>query len=247
MNIVSITNSAAKDSQTINGRQPMQNKRQDGILNSIQDQIMGVQNQLKKISENEEMSLEEKMSKRKELQQQLQDLNKQYTQRKMEVQKEKREKRAAEANANTENKERKEPGVMDSSSMHGLINASSSMESVKTVQSVHTKLEGEARIAEAEFKRDMARGASTGGQANRLSDLKSRAESAAGNVMRQLGNVNEAVEETKDTEKTDKDSNEKETQNGTLVSDSDNPKDGAQAINGENSVSSEYRPVNVLL
>jgi len=64
---------------------------QDAQLKSIQNQILRVQNQIQKLSENEDMSLEQKMDMRKELQQQLQDLNKQTMQRQIEMQKEQRE------------------------------------------------------------------------------------------------------------------------------------------------------------
>jgi len=64
---------------------------QDAQLKSIQNQILRVQNQIQELSENEDMSLEQKMDMRKELQQQLQDLNKQTMQRQIEMQKEQRE------------------------------------------------------------------------------------------------------------------------------------------------------------
>ncbi len=244
MNINSISNNAdARNSQAVNS------SRQDSILNSIQRQIMDVQSKLKKLNENKDMSAEEKMNRRKELQQQLQDLNRQLTQRKMELQKEQMERRAEEATANAvKNKEQEtEPGTMDSASMHGLVNASSSMESVKAAQSVKTRQEGEARIMESEIKLDQARGSSTEGKQGRLSNLRSRIESSSDYVMRELTKVNKSVKEVREANGKGNDKKADEIQKDTLEpEDNENTSDDTKTVS-EDSSAEPYRSVNVLL
>lgn len=82
---------------TINGingvntqmKQMGMNQATDSYSRNIQSQIANAQKQLQELSSNEDMSLEEKMKKRQEIQQQISDLNMQLRQHQMEQRKEK--------------------------------------------------------------------------------------------------------------------------------------------------------------
>ena len=63
----------------------------DSYSRNIQNQIANAQKQLQELSSNEEMTLEEKMKKRQEIQQQISDLNMQLRQHQMEQRKEKQQ------------------------------------------------------------------------------------------------------------------------------------------------------------
>ena len=51
----------------------------DSVSKNIQNQIANAQKQLQELSSNKDMSLEEKMKKRQEIQQQITDLNNQFS------------------------------------------------------------------------------------------------------------------------------------------------------------------------
>ena len=84
---------------TINGingvntqmKQMGMNQATDSYSRNIQSQIANAQKQLQELSSNEDMSLEEKMKKRQEIQQQISDLNMQLRQHQMEQRKEKQQ------------------------------------------------------------------------------------------------------------------------------------------------------------
>lgn len=70
------------------------NQETDSYIRNIQDQITNAQKQLQELSSNEDMTLEEKMKRRQEIQQQISDLNVQLRQHRMEQRREKQQKQS---------------------------------------------------------------------------------------------------------------------------------------------------------
>ena len=64
----------------------------DSVSKNIRDQIANAQKQLQEISSNKEMSVEQKMKRRQEIQQQISDLNNQLRQHQIEQRKQQQEK-----------------------------------------------------------------------------------------------------------------------------------------------------------
>ena len=60
-------------------------KATDSVSKNIQNQIANAQKQLQELSANKDMSIEEKMKKRQEIQQQITDLNNQLRQHQIEL------------------------------------------------------------------------------------------------------------------------------------------------------------------
>lgn len=176
--------------------QIMNSGNQDTSLKAIQDQIENVQKQLQVLSGNEKISAEEKMSKQRDLQQQLQDLNKQLAQRKIEIQQERREKAAAKVNSMDEvsqNAENQESGMMETVSMKGVIHADTSMKQVKTVQTVKTGMEGRAGVLEREIKTDRGRGSTEKKEAE-LAKLNGRINDASSDMMKRAADAETTLE-----------------------------------------------------
>ena len=73
-------------STQVGGINLMQSK--DSVSKNIQNQIANAQKQLQELSSNKEMSVEEKMKKRQEIQQQITDLNNRLRQHQIEQRKE---------------------------------------------------------------------------------------------------------------------------------------------------------------
>ena len=67
----------------------------DSVSKNLQSQIANAQKQLQELSANKEMSLEEKMKKRQEIQQQIADLNHQLRQHQIEQRKEQQAKKSS--------------------------------------------------------------------------------------------------------------------------------------------------------
>ena len=67
----------------------------DSVSKNIQNQIANAQKQLQELSSNKEMSIEEKMKKRQEIQQQIADLNNQLRQHQIEQRKEQQAKKSS--------------------------------------------------------------------------------------------------------------------------------------------------------
>lgn len=176
--------------------QIMNSGNQDTSLKAIQDQIENVQKQLQVLSGNEKISAEEKMSKQRDLQQQLQDLNKQLAQRKIEIQQERREKAAAKVNSMDEvsqNAENQESGMMETVSMKGVIHADTSMKQVKTIQTVKTGMEGRAGVLEREIKTDRGRGSTEKKEAE-LAKLNGRINDASSDMMKRAADAETTLE-----------------------------------------------------
>ena len=192
----SIGINAAKYSQPQNTNE----ENQDSRLKSIQKQIEKVQEQLQSLSNNKEMSKEEKMNKRKELQEQLQVLTRQMFQRRMEIRQEKQEKSAAQAKRQDpvqENTGRQESIPMRTATMHGIISADTSMKQIKTVQSVKANMEGKAGVLEDEIKMDKGRGCPTEEKEAELAALNDRIDTASADMMTQIFDINTALEKSK--------------------------------------------------
>ena len=71
------------------------NQAADSYSRNIQNQIANAQKQMQELSSNENMTLEEKMKKRQEIQQQIADLNTQLRQHQIEQRKEKQQAKAS--------------------------------------------------------------------------------------------------------------------------------------------------------
>lgn len=70
-------------------------KATDSVSKNIQNQIANAQKQLQELSANKDMSIEEKMKKRQEIQQQITDLNNQLRQHQIEQRKEQQAKKSS--------------------------------------------------------------------------------------------------------------------------------------------------------
>ena len=95
----------------------------DSVSKNIRDQIANAQKQLQEISSNKEMSVEQKMKRRQEIQQQISDLNNQLRQHQIEQRKQQQEeKMSKDERMNRENKEALR--LKDSAQKTGLTQAS---------------------------------------------------------------------------------------------------------------------------
>lgn len=197
------------------------NQAADSYSRNLQKQIENAKKQLQELSSNQDMTLEEKMTKRQEIQKQITDLNNQLRQHQMEQRREQQQAKgssmedyiggskksgaAKQANAGS--------GLLQTS-MKAMISADSSMKQAQVQGSVATKMEGRAGVLKAEIKQDAGHG-NVEAKKEELAEVEQIAEKATASQMNTLSEANKAVKEVAKaeqtgTEKTEKNETEKE-------------------------------------
>lgn len=178
------------------------NQATDSYSRSIQKQIANAQKQLQELSSNEDMTLEEKMKKRQEIQQQISDLNMQLRQRQMEQRKEKQQAKGSSmdemlgGSGNTGSAKTGSKGAgLSQGSMTAMISADSSMKQAKAQGSVATKMEGRAGVLQSEIKLDKARGTDTLKKEEELADVQQKAQAAISSQLSTLADAGKTMEE----------------------------------------------------
>ena len=106
----------------------------DSVSKNIQNQIANAQQKLQDLSSNEEMSLEDKMKKRQEIQQEINNLNQQLRQHQIEQRKEQQSKNSSSMDdmvAGTKNTSAKKGTGLSQAGMRAMISADSSMKQAR--------------------------------------------------------------------------------------------------------------------
>jgi len=190
-------------------------KATDSVSKNIQNQIANAQKQLQELSSNKDMSMEEKMKKKQEIQQQITELNNLLRQHQIEVRREQQQKKGTSMEdmlvgrkKNSMKSDTKRAG-MSQASMWAMISAGSAMSQAQMQGSVATRMQGKASVLESEIKLDAARGSNVEAKREELADIQEKAVVAEEAQMNTLSNANkeleEAVKEEQQAKKTDKD------------------------------------------
>ena len=184
----------------------------DSMSKNIQNQIANAQKALQELSANKEMSIEEKMKKRQEIQQQINDLNNQLRQHQIEQRKEQQAKKTSMEDMlgggrRTAPKGGKQGVGLSQASMKAMISADSAMAQAQVQGSVATKMEGRAGVLESEIKLDSARGDDVEAKKEELAEVEQKAVQAVSAQMNTLAIANKELEEAakadQQTEKAD--------------------------------------------
>ena len=128
------------------------NHAMDFYSRNIQNQIADAKKQLQELSSNKDLTQEEKMAKRQEIQQQISDLNMQLRQHQMEAKRQTQQKNGNSfddmigGSQNT--------GTAGSANMGVLISLSTTKEQIADMKKVRTDLEGKLRTAETDEARE---------------------------------------------------------------------------------------------
>ena len=135
-------------------------KQQDDISKNIQQQIMNLKKQLGEIDANKDISIEEKMEKRKDINQQITDLERQLRQHELEMQKEKQQaKQRSQENKVNENQKNNKPSTgVSEASMQSMITADVAVKQAAKQGNLATKMKGRVGVLESEIKLDAGRG-----------------------------------------------------------------------------------------
>ena len=169
----------------------------DSVSKNIQNQIANAQQKLQDLSSNEEMSLEDKMKKRQEIQQEINNLNQQLRQHQIEQRKEQQSKNSSSMDdmvAGTSNTSKKKDTGLSQASMQAMLCADSSMKQAKVQGSMAAQIQGRASVLESEIKQDAGKG-NTEKKEEELAELQAKAQSATAAQMSTLADANKSVEE----------------------------------------------------
>ena len=169
----------------------------DAQSRNIQKQITDAQKRLQEVSSNGELSPEEKMKKRQEIQKEISDLKIQLRQHQMEVKRQKQEERKASANETFGGKQNAEgqSAGLSSAGMQAVISADTSMKQAKVQNGVAVKMEGKAGVLEAEIKQDGGTGGNTESKEAELAEVKQKAADAEASQMKTLKEANRKMRE----------------------------------------------------
>lgn len=183
----------------------------DSVSKNIEKQIANAQQRLQGLSTNEELSVEEKMKKRQEIQKQISELNNRLRQHQVELRKEQNQSRAktmeemvgGEQNGAKEEDAEKE-GLKDialsSGNVKTIISAGSSIKQAQISGSVAAQLGRETKVLESEIEQDASRGSSTVKKEEKLAALEKQEQTAVKSQASYVGKVNSRIAEERKEE-----------------------------------------------
>lgn len=195
---------------SVQAAKPAAKQSGDALSKSLQKQIAEKKTQMQELSANQELSVEEKMQKRQELQQQIFELQNQLRQHEIELRKEAQESQGKEMEEMLGGKRETEEAVKDNTEqataisqegMAAMISADSALSQAKVQGSVGKKLSGEAKNLRTEAKLDGSRGGSAEGKLSAAAALEQRAAQAQ---VSQVKGLKEASETLSDAAESDR-------------------------------------------
>lgn len=194
------------------------NLTNDSYSRNIKNQIANAEKQLKELSSNETMSVDEKMKRREELQQQISDLNMQLRQHQTEL-------RRASASRSGQSQmddflggshktgNQKSAGSgqtgINQSTMQAILSADGSMKQARVQGSVAMRMEGKAGVLKAEIKQDEALGDNTEKKKAEMASLEQKAQAATESQLMNLAEANRTMQEAAKAEQSEKKTGDK--------------------------------------
>ena len=220
-----------------------QSMGKDSYSKNIQNQIANKQKELQNLAKAEDMSVEEKLKKKQEIEKEIADLTLQLRQHQIEQrnkQQQQQKKNSSKDDSLTASKSKqtaqKEGTGISQASMKAIISADSSMKQAQVQGSAATKLNGRAGVLEAEIKQDKAREVNTERKEAELSDIQDKSQTTVSSQMSTLSDaietINEAASEERDSEKTEAKKTEQSKDSRTI--EKDDSDDQLQTDNSKN-------------
>ena len=175
-----------------------QNQQMDSYSKSLQEQINNANEQLQSLGDDKEMSIDEKMKKRQEIQKQITDLQNQLRQHHIEQKKENRQSKGSSVEdmlgGKQTAKSSKAAKGISTASMKALISADSAINQVEAGGAVKANLKGKAGILETEIKLDSARGKDVEKKQEQLADIESRNRDIESNQLEVLNRADKELD-----------------------------------------------------
>lgn len=234
----------------VQSMQPSSTHSQDAMIKSLQKQIDGAKEELRELNQNKNMSPEEKMEKRKEIQQKIQDLSKQISQREMDIRKQAQEKKAkelqeqAEKNAPKSELEEKQQSSVAAEVILTVMGVEAAMDQVNVKQSVKKDLEGKTGVLKAEIELDTARGGSAAAKKDQLAETENKINDINSDMMSDISDINKDIKENSSKNSEVKNKGD---QNGEEENDEKEKDENGESPSAEGKASPYYAPIDVRL
>lgn len=169
----------------------------DSVSKELQSQIADAQKELQELSKNDQLSSEEKMKKRQELNQRINELTNQLKQHQAELRKEKMAAAKAVKAESTQEQENEDGDTAGFSQegMEAALTADSSLKLAQVKNGVKKRMQIRARIMESEIETDASRGASVEAKQKSLSKLEQRIDQVSKDLGEEVGNANQSLKE----------------------------------------------------
>lgn len=215
----------------------------------IQRQIQKVQEQISALSENTSMSPKEKQDKKKELEQQLDSLNKQLAQKQIEEKKAEEEKKAqklqeqAERNQVPNKKNSEQKTGFSNSGMQAMIAASGSMNQAKALNHIKTQMDGESHALKGEIAATEARGGNPVDLKAKLEELEEKIGNVTADIVGKYGEANKAMSSSVSEEKINKEKSTEKSEKLKEEKKEDKDLIEEESLNDEN----KKREINILV
>lgn len=193
----------------------------DAETKSFQNQIANAQTQLQKLSANREMSSEEKAEKRQEIQKQIMELNNMLREHKMEMRRKKQQQAAEEAaKSDKQQKEQKqddqnksveeklveekpqitETNGLSSKRVKSIVAANSTIDRVKSQESISKNLKSRVRILETEINQAQQNGGYVDAKNGEIESLENKVEKISGAKMNIISSAIKEIRKVTDEE-----------------------------------------------
>lgn len=182
------------------------NMQADSVSKSIQDQIVNAQKQLQELGADKDMTAEEKMKRRQEIQQEINNLNQQLRQHQIEKRKEQQAENASKKEESSSNQRENAPeqnAGLSTASMQAMISADSSIKQAKVQGSAARQMEGRAGVLKIEIKLDGSRGGDTASKETELAEVEQKAENATNAQLNMLAEANQTMKEAAKADQSD--------------------------------------------
>lgn len=244
----------------VNGTNWMGNAgNMDSYSKDIQNQIARAQKELQEISANEDLSMEEKMKKKQDIQKQIMDLNNELRQHQMEQRRQQQQEKAnkmqeALGGKQSDKKAEKNSGNgFSDTRMEAMISADTSVKQAKVQGGVSKSLERRAKELQTEIKLDGKRANPEKKQAE-IADLTSKSQDAMKASMSSLQKANKTLEEATEKEeaaKAAKTKDDKEAEKGQNDNKTEEKKEELveqiKENQEENIEEKKYTPIDMIL
>ena len=224
------------------------NMQMDSISRNLKNQIANAQKKLQELSSNQELSLEEKMKKRQEIQQEISSLTQQLRQHQIELRKQQQNKSSNSVDELTgagydDTEKKRQVGGISQGKMSAMISADSAMKQAQVQGSVATQINGKAGVLESEIAMDKGRGSSTEKKEQELADLQGKAQQAAQAQMSSLADAKESISKAGESDnETDRSADGKKTEH-----DSEKVKEDGTQDSSEPDSQNIYKKIDIRL
>lgn len=224
-----IGSALSSGSTNFSGRSAGVSAGTDSQTKNIQKQIENAQKQLQELAGNDQLSSEDKMKKRQEINQQISDLNKQLRQHQNDLRKEKLQStgsstddiQGGQPKANSTTQNFKGTGLSQAGMM-AVISGDTVLKQAQAQERVVTNMNGRAGVLESEIKLNKLRGASTKSQETELADTQENIKNATSSQIEVLADANGKMLAADKTDKTDEKDKTDKTEESTDKMESNN-------------------------